>query len=286
MSRPAERITRTVSGLLGEAVETIAETSDTPELDARVLLQALLKRDHAWLVAHGGEGVDDAVIDRYRAWVNRRARSEPVAYIIERKAFWNHELKVTPDVLVPRPETEILVERALARVPLSEAVHVADLGTGSGAIALAIAEERPLCHVVATDASRAALKIAEQNKGRTGLRNISFRHGDWYEPLGDDRFTVIVCNPPYVPHSHYEAALAYEPVDALFSGARGLDALRKVISEAPAHLEPGGWLLVEHGFDQAEQVRVMFRGAGFEYSQTTADHAGHTRTTEGRRAGA
>lgn len=282
MSRPAEQMTHTVAGLLSEAIETIGDASDTPELDARILLQTLLRKDHAWLVAHGEESVDGGHAGRYHAWVRRRAKGEPVAYIIERKAFWTHELKITRDVLVPRPETEILVERAIARIPLSESVHVADLGTGSGAIALSIAAERPLCVVIATDTSQKALKIAEQNKARTGLRNINFRHGDWYEPLNDERFTVIVCNPPYVPHTHYQAALSYEPDNALFSGTHGLDALRAVINQAPKHLEPNGWLLVEHGYDQAERVQALFREAGFDSVQTTRDYAGHPRTTEGQ----
>lgn len=283
MSRPAEQMASTVSALLREGVEAIGDASDSPELDARILLQTLLKRDHAWLIAHGNESVEAPAAGRYRAWVQRRARSEPVTYIIERKAFWSQDLKVTRDVLVPRPETEVLVERVLTHIPLSEALSVADLGTGSGAIALSIAAERPLCHVVATDASRRALKIAEQNKGRAGLRNVSFRHGDWYGALGDATFSVIACNPPYVPHSYYEAALSYEPDHALFSGSRGLEALETVVRGAPGHLEPGGWLAVEHGFDQAESVRAMFRQAGFHAITTTPDYAGHSRVTEGRR---
>ena len=155
MSQPAEQVRHTVSKLLREAARMIGEASDTPELDARVLLQTLLKQDHAWLIAHGAESVDESLAGRYHAWVERRARSEPVAYIIGRKEFWTHDLKVTKDVLVPRPETEILVERALAHIPLSESLYAADLGTGSGAIALSIAAERPLCHVVATEIGRA-----------------------------------------------------------------------------------------------------------------------------------
>jgi len=283
MSRPAEQMARSVAELLEEAAAAIGEASETPALDARILLQAVLNKDHAWLIAHGDERVDEAAAGRYQAWVQRRAKSEPVAYIVERKAFWTQELKVTKDVLIPRPETELLVERALARIPPSEPVYVADLGTGSGAIALSIAAERPLCHVVATDSSAKALKIAEQNKGRVGLRNVSFRQGDWHEALNDDMFSLIVCNPPYVAHSHYEAALSYEPGGALFAGAEGLDALPAVIAGAPGHLEPGGWLLVEHGYDQAEPVRALFEQAGFEAITTTKDYTGHPRTTEGRR---
>jgi len=283
VSRPAEKLERSIADLLAAAAGEIGAASDTPDLDARLLLQAVLKKDHAWLVAHADEHVEQAAAERFAAWIRRRAKSEPVAYILERKAFWTHELKVTPDVLVPRPETELLVERALARIPLSEAVRVADLGTGSGAIALAIAAERPLCAVTATDASRNALRIAEQNKGRIGVRNVTFRRGEWHEPLARDHFSVIVCNPPYVPHSHYEAALSYEPREALFSGAEGLDALEPVIRDAPRHLEPGGWLLVEHGHDQGETVRKRFEAAGMESTDTIRDYAGHARVTEGQK---
>lgn len=284
MNQTTEDGLQTVAGLLGSSLLDIDNVSDTPELDTRLLLQALLKRNHAWLIAHSAETVAPGVARQFKDWVKRRARGEPVAYITGRKEFWTLDLKITPDVLVPRPETELLVQRALERVPLTDSVLVADLGTGSGAIGLSIAVERPLCKVVATDSSEAALRIAEQNKGRHGLRNISFRHGNWFQTFARERFSLIVCNPPYVPHSYYEAALSYEPRDALFSGKRGLDALETVIRGAGRHLEPGGWLLVEHGFDQETEVGDLFRLQGFRSITTLRDFAGHPRVTEGRRA--
>lgn len=284
MNHAARPAARTVAELLAAGAETIGEASDTPALDARLLLQAVLDRDHAWLITHDTDPVDAVDAKRFTEWTRRRARSEPVAYIIERKAFWTIELKVTPDVLVPRPETELLVERALDKIPLSEAVNVLDLGTGSGAVALAIAAERPLCKVTATDASAAALKIAEQNKALLGLRNIDFQQGDWYDAVGKHRFTVIACNPPYVPDSHYAAALSYEPEESLFAGPTGLDALKIVIGGAAEHLEQGGWLLVEHGYDQEAAVQEVFRQAGFGSITTGRDDAGHPRITEGRLA--
>lgn len=282
MSRPAEDMTRTIAELLDEAAETIGAASDTPELDARILLQTVLRKDHAWLIAHDTEAVDASDAQRFLNWIKRRAKSEPVAYITGRKAFWTLELTVTPEVLVPRPETELLVERTLERIPLSEPLEILDLGTGSGAIALTLATERPLCKVIATDHSAKALKIAEQNKARLGLRNIDFQQGDWHEALSAQRFSVIVCNPPYVPHSHYEATLSYEPQDALFAGKRGLDALQTVIEGAAAHLEPGGWLLLEHGHDQQEAVQSLLQAAGFDTITTLHDYAGHPRITEAR----
>lgn len=283
MSRPAEDIASSVDALLDSGAELIGEASDTPALDARILLQTVLGKDHAWLLAHAGEPVNAADARRYHGWIRRRARSEPVAYITGRREFWTLELKVTAEVLIPRPETELLVERALAMIPLSESLTVADLGTGSGAVALAIAAERPLCKIIATDRSRDALKLAEQNKARLGLRNIDFKQGDWYEALSRERFSVIACNPPYVADSHYAAALSYEPHDALFSGPRGLDALARVVDGAARHLERNGWLLVEHGFDQPAEVQSMFREAGFTSIATYDDCAGHPRVTEGRR---
>lgn len=283
MNRTAEHIEPSVADLLGTGSETIGDASDTPELDARVLLQTLLKRDHAWLIAHAAEPVEPEDARRFYGWIRRRSKSEPIAYITGRKEFWSLDLIVSPDVLVPRPETELLVQRALDRIPLSEAVTVADLGTGSGAIALAIAGERPLCKVIATDVSRAALTLAERNKARLGLRNIDFKQGDWYEPLGQERFSVIVCNPPYVPNSHYAAALSYEPRHALFAGNRGLEALKVVIGGAAEHLERSGWLLVEHGYDHGDDVRSLFASSNLESIETHGDTAGLPRVTQGRR---
>ena len=284
MNQAAANVLHTVAELLESGTRSIGDASDTPDVDARVLLQALLRRNHAWLIAHGDETVEPGMVRPFHDWVKRRSRSEPVAYITGRKAFWTLDLKVTPDVLVPRPETEFLVQRGLERIPLTESVFVADLGTGSGAIGLSIAAQRPLCKVVATDSSEAALKIAEQNKGRHGLRNIAFRRGNWYEPLGRELFSLVICNPPYVPWSHYEAALTYEPRDALFSGDRGIDALEIVIGGAGRHLEAGGWLLVEHGFDQKAEVQGLFRSSGFDSIASLDDFAGHPRVTEGRKA--
>lgn len=282
MNQAARNVHHTVAELLEAGAATIGEASDTPALDARLLLQTILNKDHAWLITHAAEPVEPGDAKRFNDWTRRRARSEPVAYIVERKGFWNAAFKVTPDVLVPRPETELLVERALEKIPLTESVRALDLGTGSGAVALSIAAERPLCKVTATDASPNALRIAEQNKARLGLRNIDFKQGDWYNAVDKARFTVIACNPPYVPDSHYAAALSYEPEEALFSGDRGLDALRIVIDNAAAHLEPGGWLLVEHGYNQDDTVQHLFEQTGYVSIATYRDVAGHPRITEGR----
>lgn len=216
---------------------------------------------------------------QYLAFLARRAAGEPVAYILGRKEFYGMELEVTPAVLVPRPETELLVDLALARKPAS----VLDLGTGSGAIALALKRHLASARVVATDASAEALAVAQRNAARFGL-DIEWRLGRWFEPLAGERFEGIVCNPPYVavgdPHL---AALPFEPRLALLAGADGLDAIRLVAREAPAHLVPGGWLLLEHGMGQHEAVRALLEAAGLETEAGWPDLAGIPRVAGGRR---
>ena len=197
-----------------------------------------------------------------------------MAYITGRQGFWSLELEVTPATLIPRAETELLVELALARLPCDTACSVADLGTGSGAIALAIASERPLAKVVATDASAAALAVAQRNAARLGITHVRFAQGDWLAPLAGQAFDLIVSNPPYIeaadPHLG-EGDLRFEPATALASGADGLDAIRRIVHAAPAHLDPGGWLLFEHGWNQGEASRALLAGAGYAEVFTARD---------------
>jgi release factor glutamine methyltransferase len=213
----------------------------------------------------------------------RRRQGEPIAYLTARREFWSLDLTVSPATLVPRPETELLVERALARIPPDAAWSVADLGTGSGAIALAIARERPYCRVVATDNSSAALAIARANAARLNL-SVDFRLGDWLAPLAGETFEILVSNPPYVasgdPHL---AALRHEPVSALAAGPDGLDAIRAIAAAARAALNPGGWLLLEHGYDQAAAVGALLRQHGYKNIGCYPDLAGQDRVSEGQR---
>ena len=208
----------------------------------------------------------------------RRTAGEPVAYILGRKEFYGLELAVDPAVLIPRPETELLVDLALDRNPAS----VLDVGTGSGAIALAIKRHRPGARVVATDASAAALEVARRNALRFNLE-VELRHGRWFEPVAGERFEAIISNPPYVvvgdPHL---AALPYEPRLALLGGADGLDGFRVLAREAPAHLLPGGWLLVEHGEGQHDAVRGLLEAAGLETTASWPDLAGIPRVSGGK----
>lgn len=292
-ARPA----RTVGEALAEA-----RAAGVERLDALALLGALLAQPRSWLIAHP-EAEMGAVAPRWAAGLARRAAGEPLAYLLGEKAFHGLVLAVGPAVLVPRPDTETLVDWALEHLPPGAAWRVADLGTGSGAIALAVAAARPAARLVAVDASPEALAVAIGNARRLGLdrdpepwasgapqaaagRRPRFeaRRGDWWAPLAGERFELVLSNPPYIAEGDpHLAALRHEPALALASGPDGLDAIRRVVAGAAAHLQPGGWLLLEHGWDQAGPVAELLRGAGFEAVAHRRDLAGHLRCSGGRR---
>ena len=256
--------------------------------DAQVLLAHVLGVGRAWLIAHATDPLPRDRSDAFFALAKRRRDGEPVAYLTGRREFHGLDLEVTPAVLVPRPETETLVECALERLPAGRTLAVADLGTGSGAIALAIASERPLASVLATDASRDALAVAQGNATRLGLVNVTFAQGDWYDaiPAEAGPFDLVAANPPYIAagDSHLdEGDLRFEPASALSPGGDGLDALRAVVTGASSCLVPGGWLVVEHGYDQSEAVRALFAQAVFEAIEARRDLTGIPRVVAGRR---
>lgn len=268
--------------LLGEA------NGRLPRGDAEPLLLHALQQDRAWLFAHGDDPVDPAKAEAYRALLGRRLAGEPVAYLTGHRGFWTLDLETTPETLIPRPETELLVELALERLPVDEPVRVADLGTGTGAIALAIASERPLAAVVATDVAKATLAVAVRNAQANGVGNVWFRRGDWCQALGRDRFDLVASNPPYIAEGDRhlsEGDLRHEPARALSSGADGLDAIRTIVATAPDHLVPGGWLLLEHGYDQGAAVRALLEQAGFVEVATAQDLEQRDRVSLGRRPG-
>jgi release factor glutamine methyltransferase len=264
----------------------LAQASLIP-IEGQVLLGFVLGRDRSWLVAHRDDALTPAQMEAFFALAKRRRNGEPVAYLTGVREFWGLSLAVTPDVLIPRPETETLVERALACMPPAREVRVLDLGTGSGAIALALAHERPRARVVGSDVSAAALAVARANAARLDLARVTFVQADWYAGVPDGAFDVIVSNPPYVaggdPHLT-EGDLRFEPATALTPGGTGLAALATIIEGAPARLVPGGSVLVEHGYDQADAVRVMLLEAGLVDPFAARDLAGIWRAAGARRA--
>lgn len=260
---------------------------DEARRESELLLGHALQRERAWMFAHAGDAVDEAQRARYADLVAARARGVPVAQLLGRWGFWTIDLRVTSDTLIPRAETELLVEAALARLPQARTAHVADLGTGSGAIALALAHSCPTARIVATDASAAALAVARDNAVENESNNVEFRLGDWYAPLAAERFDLLLSNPPYIAQDDPHLAqgdLRFEPRAALASGSDGLDAIRVLAADAPRHLRPGGWLLVEHGFEQGAAVRALFAGAGLTAVETLRDLEGRERVTLGQRA--
>lgn len=253
--------------------------------EAECLLGHVLGKSHGWLYAHGDELLDAETASRFEALLERRGRGEPVAYLTGRRGFWRLELQVDAATLIPRPETECLVELALERLPIDQSACIADLGTGSGAIALALASERPCAQVIAIDASADALKVACANAAALGIANVAFRHGNWFEPLAGERFDLIASNPPYIaqtdPHLQ-QGDLRFEPHSALASGADGLDAIREIAGAAPAYLRSGGHLLLEHGWGQGAAVRGLLQAAGFVDIDTVRDLEQRDRVTLAR----
>jgi release factor glutamine methyltransferase len=260
--------------------------TDTAQIDAELLLAAALGATRAGLYAWPERALTPAERARFEALLERRILGEPVAYILEEREFWTLRLRVTPAVLIPRPETELLVETALelAGAMGGNALRVVDLGTGSGAIALALASERPHWQLLATDQSAAALQVASDNAVQLGICNVGFRQGSWCEALPEGLFDMILSNPPYIApgDAHLgQGDLRFEPSHALVAAELGLADLQAICQAAPRHLTPGGWLLLEHGFEQGPAVRQLLASAGFMGVRTLADLNGLPRVTLG-----
>jgi release factor glutamine methyltransferase len=270
---------------LASALRDAARRIDASE--AGILLAHALGVPRSHLVAHAKRALGTADDRRFAGLVERRAAGEPVAYILGEREFWGLALSVTPAVLIPRPETELLVERSLALLPADTPLDVLDLGTGSGAVGIAIARERPRAEVMATDASAEALEVARSNARKHGVR-VAFACGDWLTAVGGKRFDLIVSNPPYVASGDAHMVrgdLRFEPRAALDGGTDGLDSIRRIVLEAPARLRAGGRLALEHGYDQAVACRALLVGAGYDAVADFADLAGHPRVSVGRRPG-
>lgn len=257
--------------------------SASPKLDADVLIAHVLGCSRTWLIAHADDELSVDTVAAVQTLLARRAAGEPVAYLVGQREFWSLPLTVAPSTLIPRPDTERLVELALERIPAAQACRVLDLGTGTGAIALALKQERPQAEVVAVEREPAALALAARNAESLGLALV-LHQGNWFAPLPGQRFHVIVSNPPYIAADDIHLSqgdVRFEPRSALVAGADGLDDIRIVVREAPAHLFPGGWLLFEHGYDQGAAVRALLQMRGFAEVSTWTDLGGQERVSGG-----
>jgi release factor glutamine methyltransferase len=271
----------TIGALLKEA-----QLPDSPSarLDAELLLAAALGKPRSFLRTWPERIVTREAKDLYGSFMERRRDGEPVAYILGHQGFWSLDLEVTPDTLIPRPDTELLVETVLALESVEHA-RVLDLGTGTGAIALALAHERAQWQVTGVDRIAGAVELAERNRVRLHIQNVSFKPSHWFEALSGERFDIIVSNPPYIPQNDphlSQGDVRYEPVSALVAGNDGLDDIRLIAQQASEYLAPRGWLLLEHGFDQAPAVRELLTACGFASVESCRDLAQHERITLGR----
>jgi release factor glutamine methyltransferase len=279
----------TIAQALREAQSRLAPHHDSARLDAEVLLASVIGKPRSHLYAWPEQALSETQSRRYGALVERRRHGEPVAYLTGGREFWSLGISVDAHTLIPRPETETLVRQALSRIPHGAGPLVADLGTGSGAVALAIARERPRCRILATDISHAALRVARRNAGTLGMRNIAFLQGDWCAALKGGCYDLVVSNPPYIaeddPHLR-RGDVRFEPRSALAAGPLGLDDLSAIALAAPGCLRPGGWLLMEHGSGQGPAVTALLRRLGYGEVADHRDPAGHARVAVARRASA
>nr|VFK27350.1 MAG: [protein release factor]-glutamine N5-methyltransferase [Candidatus Kentron sp. MB]VFK30314.1 MAG: [protein release factor]-glutamine N5-methyltransferase [Candidatus Kentron sp. MB]VFK74275.1 MAG: [protein release factor]-glutamine N5-methyltransferase [Candidatus Kentron sp. MB] len=253
--------------------------------DAEILLGHVLEKPRHWPYVWPETPLTTLACRRFQALIERRAAGVPIAYLIGRCEFWSLELSVSPPVLIPRPDTECLVEVALECIPQRAKWRIADLGTGAAPIALALARERADCRIIATDISTTALAIARQNLNDHGITNVILRQGDWFDALDRNDYHLIVSNPPYVATDdpHLLGDIRFEPSLALTSGPEGLDAISHLARHAPAYLKPSGWLILEHGFEQGKTVRSLLRALRYQRITTRRDYGGQERITLGQR---
>ncbi|MGY2796108.1 release factor glutamine methyltransferase [Ewingella americana] len=261
---------------------------ESPKRDAEILLGFVTGRSRTFIMAFGETSLTASELEQLEALLAQREQGEPVAYLVGEREFWSLPLSVSPATLIPRPDTECLVEQALLRLPASPQ-KVLDLGTGTGAVALAIASERPDCQLTGVDLQPEAVKLAQHNAQKLAITNASFVQGSWFAPVAGQQFAVIVSNPPYIdaadPHLA-EGDVRFEPASALVADNAGLADLQTLIEQAPQHLLAGGWLLLEHGWQQAQQVQQLFRQAGYHQVATVKDYGGNDRVSLGQWQGA
>ncbi|MCK5480243.1 MAG: peptide chain release factor N(5)-glutamine methyltransferase [Gammaproteobacteria bacterium] len=270
--------------LVEDATDTLG--SDTGRLDAEVLLASILEKNRSYLHAWPEKILSQETREQFHQLVTKRASGEPVAYLTGQREFWSLPLAVSADTLIPRPETETLVTLALEKIPADSCLHIADLGTGSGAIALAIAHERPRCRIVATDVSPRALAIAASNARNLGIENINFIHGNWCDPLPHEPFDLVLANPPYIEDqdAHLELGdVRFEPRIALAAGPDGMNDLNHIVACARHCLREQGWLMLEHGYNQADRVKQRLSEHGYLEISSHSDEAGLDRVCMGRK---
>jgi release factor glutamine methyltransferase len=258
--------------------------SDNVRLDTEILLCSVLKCERTHLYSYPEQILSNDESESFIALVDKRSQGHPIAHLTKQKEFWSLSFHVTDDTLIPRPETELLVETALERIPIDSTKYILDLGTGSGAIAIAIASERPLAMITATDASDKALNIAKHNADLNSIDNINFIEANWFDRLNSNAYDLIISNPPYInnddPHLK-QGDVRFEPLSALTSGKDGLDDLRTIIHESTNHLKKQAWLLVEHGYNQGAQVRQLFTENNFTSVTTIKDYSDNDRVSIG-----
>lgn len=259
--------------------------SPTAQLDAELLLAFVLDKPRSYLYTWPEKTLTTAQLNSFAALLERRKRGEPVAYLLGRQGFWTLDLAVAAHTLIPRADTELLVETVLQLADASAALNILDLGTGSGALALAVASERQCWQVTGVDRIEAAVALAQDNQQQLGLSNVRFLRSDWFSAVAHQRYDLILSNPPYIaandPHLQ-QGDVRFEPLSALVSGADGLDDIRLIIAQAPEYLTANGWLLLEHGFDQAAAVRELLHLSGFTEVSSQRDLGGHERISLGR----
>ncbi len=275
----------TAQELLQEAANKLKLASDTPRLDSEILLAQVMDFNRAQLLVNTNQLLTSKQAEQFEHLISERIQGVPIAYLLGHKEFWSLSFEVTSATLIPRPETELVVELALQKFAKEKIIRVADLGTGCGAIALALAAERPDWQIVATDISRAAIEVASRNTTKFALKNVTFALGNWVDSLGDQIFDLIVSNPPYIPEgdSHLtQGDLRFEPINALISGSDGLRDLNQIIIQAKKNLAPQGWLILEHGYDQSKKLQKILEENDYTSISDYKDLAGLDRVITGR----
>lgn len=272
-----------IQTLLKQASHQLASVSDSPQLDAELLLAHCLDKTRSYLFTWNDKAVDETTQQQFTALIEKRLTDYPVAYLLGQQGFWSLDLLVTPDTLIPRPETELLVETALEKVKSIKSPKILDLGTGTGAIALALASERPDATIIATDYSSKALEVAKKNATKNELSNLRFLQSNWFEAIDEIGFDLIVSNPPYIKSAdpHLQQGIRHEPLQALASGITGLDDIHTILQQAPDFLKSGCWIILEHGYDQGKDVPALIEQYGFSKAHCVKDYANNDRISLG-----